>query len=283
LTAPARPGRTGRGLAHGAVTIVNATATGIGCSLAVEGGASATWEPSGAGSAVTLRPAGDDSLVQAVAAELAGRLPDRGAVVEVTCASPPSRGLKTSSSVGAALVRAAGASAGLALADTEVESLAVAASRRAGVTLTGALDDQVATVRGGCHVTDNKRGEVLHALPIEPWAVAIWVPHAAIRKDRLRGVDLGPAVAGARAAAELATQGRLGAAMTENGRAFTPVYAAAGLPVDERPAQVALEHGALGAGLSGTGPAVAALFDRPLDLQPVPGGTWRWTKAVPAR
>lgn len=283
---PAQATRTkahaGRGAAHGAVTVVNATATGVGCALAVEGGATATWTRS-RDKSITLRPPGDDSLLQAVAAEMADRLHGRGALVEVACASPPSRGLKTSSSVAAALVRAAAGSDGRVLGDPEVEALAVAASRRAGVTLTGAFDDQVATVRGGCHVTDNARLLVLATLDVGPWAVAIWVPEAAIPKSRLRGLDVSAAAEGARSAAGLAREGDIPAAMTANGRAYHAVYAAAGLPVDDRPAKVALGHGALGAGLSGTGPAVAALFERAIDLPAVPGGTWRWTKAVAAQ
>lgn len=272
----------GRGSAFGAVTIVNATATGVGCALAVEGGATATWARS-RDRKVTLQPPGDDGLVQAVAAEMADRLHGRGATVQVTCAAPPSRGLKTSSSVAAALVRAAAGSDERVLGDPEVEELAVAASRRAGVTLTGALDDQAATVRGGCHLTDNTRGQVIAPIAVEPWAVALWVPDASIPKARLRGLDVSAAMAGAGRAIDLAKAGDLGRAMTENGKAYHAAYAADGLPVDDRPTHVALKHGALGAGLSGTGPAVAALFARPVDLPAVPGGAWRWTKAVPAQ
>ena len=274
-----RAARVGRGAAFGAVTVVNATATGTGCALAVEGGATATWTRT-LDKAITLRPAGDDALVQAVAAEMQDRLHGRGAVVEVACAAPPSRGLKTSSSVAAALVRAAAGSDGRVLGDAEVEALAVAASRRAGVTLTGAYDDQVATVRGGCHLTDNPASRVVQAIAVKPWAVALWVPEASITKGRLRGLDLSPAAEAVRRAAALAAAGDVPGAMTENGRAYHALYAKAGLPVDDRPVHVALEHGALGAGLSGTGPAVAALFDQPRKLPPVPGGTWRWTKVV---
>lgn len=276
-----RAARAGRGSAFGAVTIVNATAIGIGCALAVEGGATVTWTRS-LDKAITLRPAGDDTLVQAVGAEMQDWLHGRGAVVEVACAAPPSRGLKTSSSVAAALVRAAARSDGRVLADADVERLAVAASRRAGITLTGAYDDQVAVVRGGCHLADNARSAIVAAIAVKPWAVALWVPEASIQKDRLRGLDLTAAVPGARHAAELAAGGDVAGAMTENGRAFHAVYARAGLPVDDRPAKVALDQGALGAGLSGTGPAVAALFDSPTDLPAVAGGAWRWTKAVRA-
>jgi len=272
---------TGRGHAHGAVTILNATATGIGCALAVRGGAQATWTTQNEDASLHLRGGPDDRLARAVAAECADLLPSPGADVTVTCVAPPSRGLKTSSSVAAALVRAAAASAGRALADAVVEARAVDASHRAGVTLTGAFDDQCATVRGGCHVTDNAARRILASPSAKPWQVAIWVPQASLPKERLRGLDVAAASAGARQAERLARDGRLPEAMTANGRAFHAVYSAAGLPVDERPTQAALAQGALGAGLSGTGPAVAALFDARVDLPAIPGGTWQWTEAIP--
>lgn len=271
---------TGRGAAYGAVTILNATATGIGCALAVRGGAEATWTPR-SDATLHLRGGPDDRLARAVAAECADLLASSGADITVTCASPAARGLKTSSSVAAALVRAVGSASGRTLDDADVEARSVAAARRAGVTLTGAFDDQCATVRGGCHVTDNAAQRVLASPKASPWRVAIWVPQAAVPKERVRAVDVSAAAAGARQAERLARDGRLPEAMTANGRAFHAAYTAAGLPVDDRPTQVALQHGALGAGLSGTGPAVAALFDRQVALPAVPGGAWRWTEAVP--
>jgi shikimate kinase len=272
----------GRGQAFGAVTILNATATGVGCALAVEGGATATWTRR-RDAKVVLASGADDALVQAVALEMADRLHGRGGNVEVACEVPPARGLKSSSSVAAALVRAAAGSVDRALGDAEAERLAVAASRRAGVTLTGAFDDQVAVVRAGCHLTDNARMEVLAALPIEPWAVAIWVPEASIAKAQVRGIDASAIAPACRKAEQLARAGDLPGAMSENGKAFHRLYSAAGLPVSAAPVEVAVGHGSLGAGLSGTGPAVAALFDRVVALPAVPGGTWRWTKAVPAQ
>lgn len=271
--------QTGQGFAFGAVSILNATATGIGCALAVEAGTHAVWRLGrGRGEGLVTLGAPDDRLVRAVHAATGG------GPAEVLCTSafPPSRGLKTSSSAAAALVRAAHAATGRAATDRDVVRAAVAASRAAGVTITGALDDQCATTLGGCHLTDNRRDAVLQTLGAERWHVAAWVPDAAIPKTRAAAVDASAIAREARAAEHLATHGRLPEALTRNGAAFTRLYAAAGLPVDERPARVALQHGALGAGLSGCGPAVAALFDARVDLPAVPGGSWTWTRAVPA-
>lgn len=266
---------TGHGTAYGAVSILNATATGIGCALAVDGGASATWSPRRDGG-IHLKGGPDDRLVRAVAAQF-----NVGGDVAVTCVMPPARGLKTSSSVAAALVRAAADATQASLPARDVEQRAVDASRQAGVTLTGAYDDQVATVRGGCHLTDNATSTLLAAVAVAPWHVAIWVPAASIAKAQVRGLDATAAQRGARQAEAHVRAGDIPTAMTANGRTFHALYAAAGLPVNDDPARVALAAGALGAGLSGTGPAVAALFEDAVELPEVPGGTWRWTRAVP--
>jgi shikimate kinase len=282
-----KTGPGGRGEAFGAVTILNATATGIGCALAVKQVTRATWTPGPDGLRATGVP--DLRLVDAVAEEMGAA---RSAAVHVDCPFPASRGLKTSSSAAAALVRAvfdadgraSAASAEALQADhAEVERLAVAACRRAGVTLTGALDDQMAAVRGGCHLVDNRQGARLAALDVSPWQVAIWVPQRVVEKSQLAGLDVSALRDDLGAAADLVRQGRIPQAMTANGRAFHAAYAAAGLPVDDLPARVALSKGALGAGLSGTGPAVAALFDRRVELPPVAGGAWLWTRTVAER
>lgn len=273
---------TGHGRAHAAVGILNATATGIGCALAVEGGIEAEWTWTD-GPGLEFKGPSDDRLAQAVLQQtgrslgLAG-----GARVRTTSTFPSSRGLKTSSGAALALVQAAHEAAGLPLSRDAAVPLAIAASEAAGVTLTGAYDDQVAATRGGCHVTDNRARRVLASVPVPAWQVAVWVPEAHIAKKALRGVATSPIAAELAPLADLVRQGRAPEALTRNGAAFTRLYAAAGLPVTAAPAQAALDAGALGAGLSGTGPAVAALFERQTSLPSVPGGAWTWTRAVEA-
>ncbi len=264
---------TGRARAWGAVSILNATATGIGCSLAVQAGAEATWDWLEPGAPFTLTTGGDERVARAVAH---GR-PARASCV---CAFPPARGLKTSSASAAALGRAARRAQGEDLAGLELVRDGVAACRHAGITLTGAFDDQAAVVLGGCHLTDNKADAIVAPLAVPAWHVAVWVPEQTIDKRLLRGADWSSLATAAREAESLALHGRVPEAMTANGILFTRAYRALGLPVDAMPAQVAIEQGALGAGLSGTGPAVAALFDDPVALPSVQGGTWMWTRVA---
>ena len=125
------------GHAHGAVTILNATATGRGCSMAIDAVTEATWH--WGGEALAIEGAPDARLADAcwrVAQERLGR--DDGASIRIRSDLPHARGLKTSSSAATAMLRAAG------LPEADVEVAAVQAARQAGVTLTGAFDDQVA-------------------------------------------------------------------------------------------------------------------------------------------
>ncbi len=269
------------GSAFGAVTILNATANGHGSSLAVQAGVRADWmwttEPG-----LSWKSPIDDALAQACFARMRERIDRAGAVATTESTWPASKGLKTSSGAAAALLRAAAEDADVELSNIELEVLAVQCSRDAGVTLTGAFDDQVATVRGGCHRTDNPAMLVLDTLPIEPWHVAVWVPEATIPKDDLRDLDASILRPKIEEAERLLIDGNIPGAMTLNGAAFTEFYAAHGLPVTAEPAKVALEAGALGAGLSGTGPAVAALFSSKSKLPEVVGGIWQWTRAQEA-
>lgn len=269
------------GHAHGAVTVINATATGRGAALAVRGGVEAAWQWEGD----TFRWQNldvDDRLAQAVFPRMQAHLRTRaGAIAGTRSTFPPSRGLKTSSSAAAALVRAAARAHGTRIGDEDVETIALAAGIDAGVTLTGAYDDLVATVRGGCHVTDNRVNKVLDSFKVRPWPVAVWVPEARIRKEDVAGIDATGVAKDIEHAEGALYEGDIPLAMTLNGDAFFTLYQEAGLPVTERPARAALEAGALGAGLSGTGPAVAAVFRKKRGIPAVEGGTWHWTEAVP--
>lgn len=268
---------------HGAVTILNATATGRGASLAVEGGVSAQWDWGG----MDLRfdGASDDRLARQVHELLQSKLGrSDGAGVTTTAPFGPARGLKTSSGAAAAMLQAGATDAGQPMSNTELIHASIDASVAAGVTLTGAFDDQTAVVRGGCHVTDNAARAIVSVVPIEPWSVAIWVPDHDLPKSDIKAIDASVIAGEIEEAEALVLAGDVPGAMTKNGAAFTRLYQAAGLPVTDEAARVALAAGALGAGLSGTGPAVAALFEPNFvsELPYVAGGTWTWTTAVPA-
>ncbi len=265
---------------NGAISIINATATGIGCSLATTDTLRAQWQWGGD----TFDFAGgDDRLAVAAYWHLAQRLGRRdGARIRTTSTLPPARGLKTSSAAAAAMLDAGMRAHGGTYAQDALIHDAVAINRKAGTTLTGAYDDQVAVVMGGCHITDNHSQRIEARIPIEPWHIAVWVPDHALPKAQIAPVDPAPARAAVHDAIALARRGDVPAALTVNGEAYTRLYQDAGLPISDAPVSVALAAGARGAGLSGTGPSVAALFDAPIELPAVPGGRWHWTRAQEA-
>jgi len=256
------------GTAFGAIGILNATAGGIGCSLAIQPKFHATWRWG----------TGPENLVDRKVSDAVAKTMQPGTAYSavVTAPFPASRGLKTSSATAAALLRAAGHP------EDGLCEAAVLVCRAAGVTITGALDDQMATIFGGVQVTDNRRD-----LPLASWSprhhVAVWVPTAQISKADVAKIDN----KSIRKAAEslgarlLRDQHALPQVLTQAGKLYYRLYAEAGLPVTDAPVRLALDHGAEGAGISGTGPAVAALFSRRVDLPEVPGGTWHWTEVQP--
>lgn len=268
----------GRGEAHGAVSILNGT-FGIGCSLAVRGGARAAWKWSDE-PGVRFSGGPDARVAEAVFRLFRPSASAVGADIECTTVMPPSRGLKTSSSAAVAMVRAVLNSFGHREPQEGVVALATAACLEAGVTLTGARDDQTAVALGGCRLVEQCSGRLLRTFDVRA-EVAIWVPDATIAKSQVPMADP-QAASAAEFLARSLQRGSLGPAevLTASGVLFTELYAGAGLPVNPRPAEIAIQNGALGAGLSGTGPAVAALFEQKGTLPDVAGGRWVWTEAV---
>lgn len=271
----------GRARCHGAVGVLNALATGHGCALAVEGGIEATWRWQD-GPLVWQGP-GDDRVARAVLAHVQDtRGVAAGARAATTAPWPPARGLKTSSGAAGALLHAALRGLGEAPSPTDLAREAVAVARRAGTTLTGAFDDQMAVLLGGCRFTDNLAMRDLGPVPVPAVHVAVWVPEAALPKPRLAGLDPSPILEEVRAAEALLRRGHVAEAMTRSGAAWARLTHGAGAmaPGTQAATAAAMAAGAMGAGMSGCGPAVAALFEDRVDLPDVAGGAWRWTRST---
>jgi shikimate kinase len=123
------------------------------------------------------------------------------------------------------------------------------------VTITGALDDALASMLGGVVVTDNremlliKREELCTPVVILSPEKKLFSSDTSVSRSRLIAplADL---------VYDLALEGDYGRAMTLNGLAYC---AALGLPAE--PIILALQAGARGASLSGTGPSYAAIID----------------------
>ncbi|MEM3897424.1 MAG: shikimate kinase [Nitrososphaerota archaeon] len=251
--------RGARALVHGAVSILNAIPTWIGGAIGVDLWTEAevliSDEP---GRIEAEIPGGEDPRLVIETAKTilqrAGRS-DIGLRVKTRSNIPIGRGLKSSSAASDAVALAVARLLGLDCDGDEVVRLAVEASIRAGVTITGAYDDAYTCFFGGINITDNVSKKVLlRKMAPEDVMVLIAVPErkiytGSVDVERLRAVkDV------CLKAAKLALQEKFWDAMIVNGLAI-----ASALDLDPSPILDAVRAGALAAGVSGTGPAIATI------------------------
>jgi len=173
---------------NGAISVLNAAATGFGAAIAISAKVSAEAEPSSAGIDVSFDGVdpGDTRLVEAAAGVISEELGWRGGWrLRVTSNLPPRKGLKTSSAVSNALIASMCLALGSEPNPTDVLRMGVLASRRAHVTVTGALDDAAASLLGGFVEADNDAGviEVHRQVPSEGVDVIIGIPGDEIDKS----------------------------------------------------------------------------------------------------
>lgn len=251
--------RGARAMVHGAVSILNAIPTWIGGAIGVDLWTEAevliSDEP---GRIEAEIPGGEDPRLVIETAKTilqrAGRS-DIGLRVRTRSNIPIGRGLKSSSAASDAVALAVARLLGLDCDGDEVVRLAVEASIRAGVTITGAYDDAYTCFFGGINITDNASKKVLlRKMAPGDVMVLIAVPErkiytGSVDVERLRAVkDV------CLKAAKLALQEKFWDAMIVNGLAI-----ASALDLDPSPILDAVRAGALAAGVSGTGPAIAAI------------------------
>jgi shikimate kinase len=170
---------------------------------------------------------------------------------------PTAVGLKSSSAAANAVALATASALDREPDDEVLVEIGIEASLECGVSLTGAYDDSFASWHGGAVLTDNDRRKVEKVLNIpENIRIIILVPPRKTLTGSLDRRRFAPVKRISELAYGEAINGHVWDAMTLNGLAFSAV-----LGEDPRPALSALEAGALGAGLSGKGPAVVAAVE----------------------
>ncbi len=270
----------GLGEATGAISVVNALPTGVGCAIGVELRVRAE---------VTLRegraPIGSVEVEgdrvtplvrEAARAAVAEWLPLGVAHVAVSVGSsiPERVGLKSSSAVASAIGRAVASAAGRDPAPLEVARVAARASRSAGVSATGALDDALAGLQPGFVVTDNTADRPLLSQPVaRGLEVGIWLPDGVHPPSPSVLAQFRAERPGADAAVSHALEGDFWVAMAENSSLVERVM---GYPYRGLRTRLA-DAGAVGAGVSGLGPALAIVapagrLSQLLELLPSGGG-----------
>ncbi len=236
-------------LVNGAFTVVNAIASWKGAAIGLDFNVEARAEPH---ECIEVEP--DTPLIRESVKLATSRLGVKGAKVEVRSEIPVGWGLKSSSAVSNAAVLAV-----LSVYEDrpnllEALKLAVKASRISGVTITGALDDAAASMFGGLVVTDNRKDEILLRVPIKEMEVAILLPEGDARLTS--SIDAEKLAKFAKIVDMLieTLPFKIWEVMTLNGLLYSQL-----LGYSVEPALRAIEKGALGAGLSGTGPAIVAV------------------------
>ena len=248
--------RRGRATALGAATILNAVANWKGSAFGVDLKTSAEVVLDDSPRVRGDVPGIDDRLIVRSVERVLERFGvAAGGVVRTNSDIPLARGLKSSSAAANAAVLATLDALGEELDPLDATRIGVAAALDAGVTITGAFDDAAASMLGGVVVTDNREMKLLHREEMDS-EVLLLVPEEKIfskdtdvRRSRLIApiADL---------IFDLALAGDYPRAMTLNGL----VYCSA-LKLSSDPIFAALSSGAVGASLSGTGPAYAALVE----------------------
>jgi len=249
----------------GAISIVNAIASGKGATASVRltTEAEVEVEDSPGQWEVTVNGKKSESLlaVETVrrAIKIAGKDPDAfSGSVKTSSSVPIGVGLKSSSASSTAIALSAFAALGQKAFDPKkVLDCSVEASLASGASITGALDDAAACLLGGLNMTDNLRRKVVSSkLFDKKLKVVILVPKTRSRRESVDPQFIRKFGGLTNLFFEMSLNGDYWRAMVLNGMAYSSI-----LKYDPYPALRAVELGALGAGLSGTGPAVAAVFD----------------------
>ena len=262
---------TGQALSHGAISILNAFPTGKGGALGVDlwtrAKVSLREGPGPISGFVSSLPEESNMFAIAVVQKTLEHYGyERKLQGEVITSSniPVAVGLKSSSAAANAVTLATASAIDEKIDDDTLVGIGIDASIESGVSLTGAYDDSFASYHGGAVLTDNDHRKVEKILKIpKDLKVLMLVPPRKTRTGQLDRTRFAPIRRISEMAYGEASNGHVWDALTLNGLAVASI-----LGEDPRPALSAIEAGALGAGLSGKGPSVAAVVDEKT-LKPV--------------
>jgi shikimate kinase len=244
---------------------MNAMATGEGAALGVNLWTKARvtlTDQAGSFSGRNLsEPNEDVSLIETTARKVLERYNAHrrfGALIETESIIPMAAGLKSSSAASNAVALAAVKALKKKSRPLETINVAVDASLEANVTLTGAFDDACACYYGGLIVTNNTQRRILKRHRPDPGlSVLIHVP-----SERRYSRDVDPeSLSSIKSLMPMVSRevlnGNYWLALTLNGLFYSSAFGC-----DAAPARAALEMGALAAGISGKGPATAAIVSK---------------------
>lgn len=249
-------------IAHGAITVVNAISTGKGAALGINLWTRANVTLNNHPGMIDVTIKSDPSESPELTRKVVGKVLQRfrlqnryGADVEIDSNIPIARGLKSSSAAANATALATVGALRKRLHDLEIVKLGVRSAIEAGVTITGAFDDACASYFGNLVVTDNKMLRIEKTYDIKNhYQILAHVPELksyTINSNVERMKEIAPLI---RIAHQQALDGDYWSAMCLNGYAHSIA-----LGYNPSIAIEALSYGAVASGLSGKGPAIAAV------------------------
>ncbi len=247
--------RKARAVVHGAISIVNAIATGKGSALGVSLKVTAEVELQKGHGLRFMTGRKGDKLIKKIVEKIIPKqiIESNMIIIKVDSEIPIGYGLKSSSAVSNAVALACShIETEQANNDHEILEVAARSSLEAKVSLTGAYDDATACYFGGFTVTDNYSRRIIRKerAPDNLYAI-IFLPSNTSRGDVSKLRNLSDIFIDAFRFAE---SGQYWKAMKLNG-----VLASAALSSSYIPVMAALEQGALSASISGNGPSIAAV------------------------
>ena len=241
---------------HGAISIVNAIATGKGATLGISKKVNVEIETTtGNGIVIEIQNKPMKSrLINNVIQKIIQKNELSKIKVKISLNSeiPTGYGLKSSSAISTAVAMASAKLFKPKMNDFEILSAGVDASIETKISLTGAYDDACACYYGGFVVTDNHKKKIVHSEKcLNRVSAVIFIPKSRkrgnVRKLRLSSSTFEQAW-------NLAKKSDYWNAMILNGLATSPV-----LSSEPKIIPKLIENGALGASVSGNGPSIAAI------------------------
>ena len=244
---------------HGAISIVNAIATGQGSALGIslETCAEVTLTSDNLVEVIINNDKSENTGLAQECFKLVKMKTSEscGAKITVNSDIPIGRGLKSSSAAATAIILSCLKAFEIVMTKKEILDLSVQASKNSGVTITGALDDAAACFLGGLVVTNNSSNELLSRVIVDDdYSILIHVPdHKSYTKDvNYSGSD--EFIHSLDTLISMTLEGNYLSAMSLNGMIYSRI-----LKQSNESAILALKNNALAAGLSGTGPSVGVI------------------------
>ena len=241
---------------HGAISLVNAIATGKGATLGIDLNVQAEIENT-PGKGITIESENRSLSSRLINKTVEKIVPKRELEknklhILLKSEIPTGYGLKSSSAISSSIALACAKIFKNKINDSQVLLAGVEASIETKVSITGAYDDACACYYGGFTITDNYKRKLVHTEKgPKNLSAVIFIPKSRKRGNVKKLRSLKPVF---EKAWNLAKDSDYWNAMILNGLATSSI-----LNSDPKIITDLIEKGALGASVSGNGPAIAAI------------------------